>query len=203
MEKDSKKIMSETVSSEKARKAANISYRQISEWDRRGMLPHQKREDEKDWRKFTGTDVIVLSIISKLKERGIPITRLKNLFDWLKTEKFLNFLFRYIFQFKSKMYLVTDLEDFWVLPDEDVEIHVLAFSEKPMIVLFLNPIVETTCEILGIKYPKIEEAKNKEKNLFKQIKSRVKTNPYQNIKLLVRGGEVVEIRSETSELQSK
>jgi len=187
------------VAAKGAKQISGVTYRQINEWDSKGVLPCRKREKKNNWRQFTGSDVIILSIISALRDMGIPMFKLKKLHDWINQEKTLKFILKYIYQFNSHVYLVTDLEDYYILPDEDVEIHVLALSNKPMLILRLNPIIETVCNALDADYPKvkIESQRNEDKELFKKIKRRIKNNSHQIIELKVRNHKVVNIKTIT------
>ena len=59
-----------------------ISYRQLNDWENRGMLmPKFMRPPEKDgkgWRKFKILDLVSLGLLKEIKRYGIPITRFKN-----------------------------------------------------------------------------------------------------------------------------
>ncbi|WP_303404665.1 MerR family transcriptional regulator [Zobellia sp. 1_MG-2023] len=58
------------------KKDINISYRLINHYDKMGLI-EDKRESQKEWRKFNGFDLIWLNIIEELRNIGISIDNLK------------------------------------------------------------------------------------------------------------------------------
>lgn len=62
-----------------------ISYRQLNDWEKRGMLrsifARPMSERTEGWRKFSILDVLCLGLLKEAKRLGIPITRLQNLMD--------------------------------------------------------------------------------------------------------------------------
>lgn len=60
-----------------------LSYRQIGDWDRRGVLPNS-REDPAGWRRFSAWDAIAISVVSTLREEfGIPLNKQERLLWWM------------------------------------------------------------------------------------------------------------------------
>lgn len=199
-----KELENADIKARTAKKISNISYRQINDWDKKGLLPHQKRGAIEDWRRFTVGDVIILTIYSLLRTQGISVPKLKRLYDWTNQEKWLSSLFRNIFVFRSEMYLCTDLEEnFLILPFEDLEDNMITLSDKPITVLWLNPIIKTLCEekVISAPYPQtaIERKRNDWKNIFKRIKRRAETKPYQKMMLTIRSSKVVNVKDITDE----
>ena len=64
-----------------------ISYRQLNDWENRGMLmPKVMRSPEidgKGWRKFKILDLFSLGLLKKIKGYGIPITKYKDSLDMI------------------------------------------------------------------------------------------------------------------------
>jgi len=67
----------------KLREATGLTYRQISDWDDRGLLPHAPRQ-RGGWRGFTSYHIFAIRIIADLRRGfGIPLERLKPVLHWM------------------------------------------------------------------------------------------------------------------------
>jgi len=76
-------LVVETVPPGSVQEASGLTYRQISEWDSRDVLPHHRTGD-RGWRRFSGFEVIALCIVKKLRDStGTPLVSLKPLLQWL------------------------------------------------------------------------------------------------------------------------
>ena len=120
----------------------------------------------------------------------------------MNTEKWLNYLLKNVFRFGSEMYLITDLNNsFLLLPAEDLEDHIFTLGTEPVIILRLNPILKSVYETLELPFPeaKIDREKNDWKKVVENIKRRIKTNPHQKLMLLIRSGKVVNMKAETDQ----
>src|SRR5262245_49642497 len=63
------------------KRAAGLSYRQINEWDQKGVLP-ESRIDEAGWRKFSPRDIFALMVCGEIRRQfGVPVETLK----WVRT----------------------------------------------------------------------------------------------------------------------
>ena len=71
---------------EPAAKLTGLTYRQLNEWDSRGLLPHT-RTGKTGWRRVTKWQAISIRIVADLhSEFGIPLARLSRLRQWLSGE---------------------------------------------------------------------------------------------------------------------
>ncbi len=57
----------------------DISYRQLNDWDKKGLLWDFGRENEKSWRKFSIIDLVLLSTIKDLKKCLYSDEAIKNI----------------------------------------------------------------------------------------------------------------------------
>ena len=59
------------------REVADLSYRQLDDWDEKGVLP-SSREGYSGWRKFNLREIFVLLVCAEMRKRfGVPIESLK------------------------------------------------------------------------------------------------------------------------------
>ena len=69
-----------------ASKLTGLTYRQLNEWDKRGLLPHT-RVGKSGWRRVNQWQAISIRILADLHgEFGIPLARLRRLLRWLTGE---------------------------------------------------------------------------------------------------------------------
>ena len=65
------------------RELADLSYRQLNEWDGKGALPVTGREDGK-WRRFTPREAFVIMVCAELKKNlGVPLDSIKYVRDFM------------------------------------------------------------------------------------------------------------------------
>ena len=79
-------LLSNTLTAKEIKEISGLSYRQINDWDKKGILPAQERESSNawQWRRFTGSNTIQLSVLAKLRKTGLPVIDLKELHKWMK-----------------------------------------------------------------------------------------------------------------------
>jgi DNA-binding transcriptional MerR regulator len=60
-----------------AKKVGGVTYRQLNDWDSKGALPNQQREQGAGWRKFDPKRFFVLLVCAEMRKQfGIPIEKL-------------------------------------------------------------------------------------------------------------------------------
>ncbi len=80
---DSTELPTERITAKVLSQATGLSYRMISDWDRRGMLPHT-RASKRGWREFTLHQVLAVRILSDVRLiYSTPLWRLESLLGWL------------------------------------------------------------------------------------------------------------------------
>jgi len=212
--KSNKKLNKMEVSAKEAKGMAGISYRQIHTWDSKKILP--KRSGEKSsWRKFTGKDIIKLTIISKLVDLGIPIGKLKKLMSWMNRPEpdAIEWLIRQM-SYGFNVFLCTNLEDSFGFDTEGEAYEIVLLigdkTNKPTIVLPLNKIANDVFEKMGLKKMELNDQlrffnlrrpmviKNK-KILAKdeeKIISLIREKQYQTVIAKIKDGKIVHIKRE-------
>jgi hypothetical protein len=73
------------LTSKDVKRILGLSYRQLTDWERRGMLKsifsRPMSERTEGWRRFSIFDVLCLGLLKEAKNQGISITRLQKLMD--------------------------------------------------------------------------------------------------------------------------
>lgn len=97
--------------SKDAMKITGISYRQINDWDSRGVLPGN-RDGNRDWRRFNLKELFILMICVEIRrEFGVPVERLKWISDHVNQPRFNHLLSAYqiMDEYGVPVMLLTDL----------------------------------------------------------------------------------------------
>lgn len=155
-------LLSNTLTARETKEICGLTYRQLNDWDDKGILPAQKRESTETWRwrRFTGANVIQLAIISKLRKTGLSFVDLKNLYLWLKErEESMSDLIKEQIALGHKVFLSTNLKDrFYFNSDGDKDISemiLLAYTEHGgmgvVLQINLNDIVNDILKTLNQK----------------------------------------------------
>ena len=212
MPKNNNNLDKKEVSAKEVKKTAGISYRQIHTWDSKKVLP-KSSGGKSAWRKFTGKDVIKLTILSKLVSLGVPINKLRKLASWLNKTTAIDYLIQQM-SYGLNMFLCTDLEGNFAFYSEgetyEIVISISDRMDSPTIVLPVNKLVGNVLDKLGIEKPKISnelrfpnitKSMNKEKDLAEteeKIISLIREKKYQTIVVQVQDGKVIHVKREES-----
>ena len=129
-------LLSNTLTAKETKEISGLSYRQLNDWDTKGILPVQKREssDTWRWRRFTGAHAIQLSVLAKLRKTGLPVIDLKKLHQWMRDgEKSMSEYIKEQIARGHGVFLSTNLKDrFFFNSDGDKNISemiLLAYNE--------------------------------------------------------------------------
>ncbi len=150
-----------TIQVRDARTAVGISYRQINDWDARGVLG-AAREGERGWRRFSVRDLIRMTILKQLRDFGIPLNRMKKLSEWMRDEKVAEYIvMKMVHGFR--VYLYTDLvHNFGVYSDLELPDFVNAASLEgaappyPRVLLPLNKLVNRIFHAVGLPKQEVQ-----------------------------------------------
>jgi DNA-binding transcriptional MerR regulator len=102
------------------REAAGLSYRQLNDWDHRGVLPRQPGRGE-GWRRFSPRDLFALMVCAELRRQfGVPVERLRFVREFMLQEN-ANHLKAAIWLMQVLglgVWLVTDFEETFMMDSE-------------------------------------------------------------------------------------
>lgn len=125
-------LFSSVVVANEVKEITGLSYKQIKEWDKKELLPYRERgkDETRQWRRFSGVDVLKISILKELRDAGIPPADLYQLVVWLKDneKEIMQEITEKITQ-GSEIFLSTNLKDkFFIVPDSQEINHALFLS---------------------------------------------------------------------------
>jgi DNA-binding transcriptional MerR regulator len=142
------KLKKEVFSTEVAKKVCRMPYRRFSDWDRKNILPHYKRETIENWRTFSFYDLLIIKIVSLLRDVGIPTHKIKKIFDWLNTKDEIESAVEQASS--NNVYVVTNLSDaHYTIGGNDFR-DIMESEGNLMLTFKLNPILNELLKDLKI-----------------------------------------------------
>ena len=140
------------------RETVGLSYRQLNDWESKGVLPSKKRS-KAGWRKFTPREVFVLMVCKEIRDKfGVPLEKLSFIKSvMLKSEAndaqdavdLMN-------NFGMTIYLLTDLKETFIM-DTDAEIEDLfrmgmfrGSDEQGYLLIKINPLINKLLSFKGV-----------------------------------------------------
>lgn len=99
---------------------AGMSYRQLSDWDSKGVLPGSTGP-KSSWRRYTPREVFVILVLSKLRKQfGVPVDRLGFVREFMLSEGANHFsaAVDLMSLLGVEVWLMTDFEDTFVMDSE-------------------------------------------------------------------------------------
>ncbi|MYD87022.1 MAG: MerR family transcriptional regulator [Cenarchaeum sp. SB0669_bin_11] len=171
------------------KRAAGLSYRQINEWDQKGVLP-ETRSGDAGWRKFSPRDIFALMVCSEIRRQfGVPVESLK----WVRAcmlQEGADHLHAaaQIMSRGMAVVLMTDLKETFVM-DSDLEIEDLLRlgylrHEDPQgyLLIKLNPLVNG---LLGcLKEPLILSIDDEMYGLIRNIRGEMSIRSQKELEIL-------------------
>lgn len=141
------------------RDGVGLSYRQLNDWDSKGILASKKR-NKSGWRKFTAREVFVLMVCKEIRDKfGVPLEKLSFIKSFMlqKDANHYQYAFEHMAYFKTAIYLLTDLKEEFIM-DTDLEIedlfHMGMFggsNEQGYILLKINPLINKMLTVIGVE----------------------------------------------------
>jgi len=135
----------------------NLTYRTLTDWDSKGVLP-SGREEKKGWRRYSIEEVFITLIIDEIRSQfGVPISRLR----WLKKKMseyeggYLPKALGLMQAFGAPVFILTDLKSYFRMCSfiELLDLTLDKFfdgDDKEGFILFkVNPLVNRLLEALG------------------------------------------------------
>lgn len=127
-------------STEVARKVCHVSYRILGDWDRKGVLPHRERGAIEGWRTFGFYDLLVIKIIALMRENGVPIRKVKKVYDWLNNKEEIIQAVERVLQ--ESTYIATNLRDDHLILSEKDFGTAARLAKTSMFAFKLDPILD-------------------------------------------------------------
>lgn len=135
-------------SSETAKEKLEIPYRKLSAWDKKGVLPSQKKYGEKGWRTFSFYDLFIIQLVLLLRDKNIPISNIKEVYFNISNENEIVNVINDSLCIGEKMYFATDLNGrYSILPENDID-KILEMCRTSLIIFNLNKIFQELKEKL-------------------------------------------------------
>lgn len=143
--------------------AAGLTYRQVAEWDGRGLLP-QGRGDGPFWRRFTPREIFAVAVCAEIRDQfGVPVQKLKWVMDFMLAEGANHFAWAtQRMAYGMAIVLMTDLKTTFVM-DTDLDISDMLDlgmfrSEEPdcVVLLKVNPIVNRILSLTSFSKSKLK-----------------------------------------------
>jgi len=139
------------------KRAAGLSYRQLNDWDSKGVLP-ASREEEANWRRFTPREVFAIMVCAEIRKQfGVPLESLRWVRAFMLQEGADHFrtAVEMIATLGVGVYLLTDLEKTFNMDSElefaDLMQHGYFLPQRPRAYIFLslNHLVNRLLECLN------------------------------------------------------
>ncbi|MBN1573617.1 MAG: MerR family transcriptional regulator [Deltaproteobacteria bacterium] len=149
----------EVLKASDVQKCAGISYRQLNDWDSKGIIS-SSRKKKAGWRTFSTKEVFMLMICKEIRDKfGTPLESLGFIKSFMLQDKADHF--RYALEMMAlyglNVYLLTDLKETFIM-DNELEfrdLFKLGFfrgeESKSYIFISINPIVNRMSEARGIQ----------------------------------------------------
>ena len=100
--------------------ASGLTYRQLNDWEERGVLPESKDRGSK-WRKYNLHDLFIITVLAQLKSQfNTPTEKLKFIKDRMTKEGIsrLNALMVHLTLADVSEWLLTDFEETYLIDSE-------------------------------------------------------------------------------------
>ncbi len=140
------------------RETVGLSYRQLNDWESKGVLPSKKRS-KAGWRKFTPREVFVLMVCKEIRDKfGVPLEKLSFIKSVMLVSdaNIAQDAVDLMNNFGMTIYLLTDLKETFIM-DTDAEIEDLfrmgmfrGSDEQGYLLIKINPLINKLLSFRGI-----------------------------------------------------
>ncbi len=140
------------------RETVGLSYRQLNDWESKGVLPSKKRS-KAGWRKFTPREVFVLMVCKEIRDKfGVPLEKLSFIKSFMlqKEANHFQYAVEFMCNFGMTIYLLTDLKEEFIM-DTDAEIEDLfrmgmfrGSDEQGYLLIKINPLINKLLSFKGV-----------------------------------------------------
>ena len=140
------------------RETVGLSYRQLNDWESKGVLPSKKRS-KAGWRKFTPRELFVLMVCKEIRDKfGVPLEKLSFIKSVMLVSdaNIAQDAVDLMNNFGMTIYLLTDLKETFIM-DTDAEIEDLfrmgmfrGSDEQGYLLIKINPLINKLLSFKGI-----------------------------------------------------
>ena len=140
------------------RETVGLSYRQLNDWESKGVLPSKKRS-KAGWRKFTPREVFVLMVCKEIRDKfGVPLEKLSFIKSVMLVSdaNIAQDAVDLMNNFGMTIYLLTDLKETFIM-DTDAEIEDLfrmgmfrGSDEQGYLLIKINPLINKLLSFKGV-----------------------------------------------------
>ena len=140
------------------RETVGLSYRQLNDWESKGVLPSKKRS-KAGWRKFTPREVFVLMVCKEIRDKfGVPLEKLSFIKSVMlkKEANHFQYAVECMYGVGMTIYLLTDLKETFIM-DTDAEIEDLfrmgmfrGSDEQGYLLIKINPLINKLLSFKGV-----------------------------------------------------
>jgi DNA-binding transcriptional MerR regulator len=193
---------------------ADMSYRQLNEWDQKGVLPHH-RDGSRGWRRFSPNQVFTLMVCRALQKRfGTPIPLLKLVISRMNEPdaNYANWVSERVFSLGVGVWLVTDFQKTFFVDDEvGLAARIgdgLFSSTEPngyamlrvdtLLDLLTQRLGNEPLEMHGIGYKLIEEGYGVLSSSEQEVLRDIRSGNYRSVEVTLDGGDVRTIKKTAS-----
>ncbi len=140
------------------RETVGLSYRQLNDWESKGVLPSKKRS-KAGWRKFTPRELFVLMVCKEIRDKfGVPLEKLSFIKSVMLVSdaNIAQDAVDLMNNFGMTIYLLTDLKETFIM-DTDAEIEDLfrmgmfrGSDEQGYLLIKINPLINKLLSFKGV-----------------------------------------------------
>lgn len=193
---------------------ADMTYRQLNEWDQKGVLPHD-REGDRGWRRFSPNQIFTLMVCRALQKRfGTPLPLLKLVISKMNESgvNYANWVSERVFSLGVGVWLVTDFTETFFIDDEvglSARIGGGLFSRSepngyamlrvdPLLDMLTQRLGNDPLEMHGIGYALIREGYGVLDSPERELLRNIRGGEFRSIEVALDDGEIRTIKKTSS-----
>ena len=203
------------------RETVGLSYRQLNDWESKGVLPSKKRS-KAGWRKFTPRELFVLMVCKEIRDKfGVPLEKLSFIKSVMLVSdaNIAQDAVDLMNNFGMTIYLLTDLKETFIM-DTDAEIEDLfrmgmfrGSDEQGYLLIKINPLINKLLSFKGIGpidtsdkvydfMHKLEQQTTANNRQEQKVLKLIREKKYKQVTIHLKDGEIIRASTE-EELSEK
>ncbi len=203
------------------RETVGLSYRQLNDWESKGVLPSKKRS-KAGWRKFTPRELFVLMVCKEIRDKfGVPLEKLSFIKSVMLVSdaNIAQDAVDLMNNFGMTIYLLTDLKETFIM-DTDAEIEDLfrmgmfrGSDEQGYLLIKINPLINKLLSFKGVGpidtsdkvydfMHKLEQQTTANNRQEQKVLKLIREKKYKQVTIHLKDGEIIRASTE-EELSEK